>query len=500
MVGDSPPVPMGFRETITPCLFSGASANIVGQTDAFTNVSAGDPLYICDVGDGAAIVGMYRVETKTDDEHLTLDRNGASAEAMNITVAANPRNGLLETGSGGLEYGPFPSIKYALDGQLSAGDILWVKSGDGWILDNIDQQASTITVSSCGVVANNTRVSIKGYYETKGDMCPGGTYHGTPMDALLDSLSLPMLNPNAKWVDIDGDGIAAHLISTADDNIFWHNFSIHGTTGNYNAIMTTAAVVGGGAVNCVFDDVFGAVYYHTSSRGVLFRNCAVGLNTVLRSSGSSIAMRGSGCLVLNNIGKEANGRRHLGLEYVGEDETYGGAVIGNLFIGGTSSRSQTVGSVWANNTFWDCERTSDPTETGAINIVAGTSGQDAISFIFNNVMSPKHITGYGVKIDSGKGSVSVNDNNLIYSQTAGAVLTNKYGSGGNTIPDGTGIIEVDPQLATNSYEPRNRNVLNGGHSGIAGLASGMGVRLPEFIGGSFARRTRYQSGLLKYKW
>jgi len=500
MIGDSPPMPIGFRESNALCSFAGAATTITGPASVFTNVSAGDPLYICDVGNGAAIVGMYRVETKTDTENLVLDRNGASAAATGVTAAFVPHDGTAEDGTYvPSDHGPFPSIKYALDGQLTAGDTLWIKAGSGWTLDNIDQQASTIDVTSGGVVLNNTRVSVKGYYETIGDMCPGGAYHGTPMDTLLDSLSLSMLNPNAKWVDIDGDGLGDHLIGIADNNIFFHNFSIHGTTGSHYGIITSSAVVGGGAINCVIDDVHVAFYCPPSSYGVLLKDCSIGLNIDVRATGYLIGMRGSGCLVLNNIAKAVSGRAHLRVGSAGADEIYGGAAIGNLFIGGTHSQGYAIGVVWKNNTFWDCENTSSPALAGAINVVAGSGGQDPLSFVFSNIMSPKYITGYGIKIDSGKGSVNINDNNLMYSQTAGAVLTNKYGSGGNTITDGTGILEVDPHLSENVYEPQNHLVLSGGLPDITGSATGMGARLPEFIRRSI-RRIRYHVGSFIYKW
>lgn len=109
-------------------------------------------------------------------------------------------------------------IQVALD-AATAGDTVWIKADQNYVMDGIDQQAATFDVDV------NNNIGIKGYYLTTGDQDYGGTYYKDSTNG---------------WAVIDANSGAFNVFSVGlFQHICWHNLKITETSTSYNCFDVT---------------------------------------------------------------------------------------------------------------------------------------------------------------------------------------------------------------------------------------------------------------------
>ncbi len=448
-----------FRVTST-CSTTGADT--IDTIAGGGSIAAGDPLRL-DIG--GATWRIFRFVTDLGGGEWQLDRNhGISYPSSDVPIKYGIYNGTAQEPSG--DNGPFPTIARGL-ASTDAHDTLNIKKNTGYTLDNVDQIHESLSPTGTGNVANNTRVKIRGFNTTPGDMDLGGAYYQSPLDAYLSGIDSDCI------VDIDGNDSAFSIMEIdAKDNIEFSNFYFHNTdkaTGN-QCIEVLNQSDGLLFDRCFFDDAYRAIAGTGNAKapvdGTLIRDCYGGPTWIKPSS--HIKLEG----VLNFVARSM-------LDGCGADIMGSGGFFGNLAVGGVNVFTGN-GSVFVkNNTVYNCTG-------GAVFLNVAT----ALAVVQNNVLVPSQ-SGRAVKIHTMGGSVR-NDYNCIWGAD-GNQLTTPFESikSGGTVPVlGDHSIEAAPEFvdaANGDFRARNKLVLRGGEPDMAGNPTQMGAILQRY---QFAQRGR----------
>jgi len=115
----------------------------------------------------------------------------------------------------------WPCLQMAMDTVIN-GDIVYVKwSENGYVLDGgySDQNPTILEPANSGSIVFNWPIIYEGYYETVGDMRPGGDYFQNLQDVLRNGID------STKFVTIDGNGEQTNcLLLDGIDYNFFKNF------------------------------------------------------------------------------------------------------------------------------------------------------------------------------------------------------------------------------------------------------------------------------------
>jgi hypothetical protein len=373
-------------------------------------------------------------------------------------------NGTAQAPSG--DNGPFPTIARGL-ASTDAYDTLNIKKNTGYTLDDVDQIHESLSPTGTGNVSNNTRVKIRGFNTTPGDMDLGGAYYQSPLDVYLSSIDSDCI------VDIDGNDSAFSIMEIdAKDNIEFSNFYFHNTdkaTG-HQCIEVLNQSDGLLFDRCFFDDAYRAIAGTGNGKapvdGTLIKDCYGGSTWTKPSS--HIKLEG----VLNFVVRGV-------LNGCGADIMGSGGFFGNLAVDGVNAFVGNGSVFIKNNTVYNCTG-------GALFLNVAT----ALAVVQNNVLVPNQ-SGRAIWIYSGGGSVR-NDYNCIWGADGNQLTTSfeSIKSGGIAPVLGDHSIEADPEFVdagNGDFRARNKLVLRGGEPDVTGRVTEMGAILQTY---KFSQRGR----------
>ncbi len=340
--------------------------------------------------------------------------------------------------------GAFPDIAAALNAStLSQG-------GDGkyrkrYICVNVDQQVDAVTdfiaeTSEVDLREDDGSRKIIGFYDSisvvqpdagyriVSDMDEGEVYYAGARRAFNLDESFTEINPNGKWVEWDAQGNDINIVEMNTSNLEFRNLKIHNTIADSTAeglIHTDTANFNIAFTNCWFDTSSRWQVDDLKTTGGNIFDCYLGsgldivnLEDMSESVFTNCIFNGTN--LANVVDQVMNGIFYSCLIFKGNN----GIVI--------SPNSQVVIN---HCIFFDC----------AVACVHVSDGIKLVGQYANNIFSPVAIT--DVAINATRGSISsAGFNNIMYSVTGGAVLTNPIVHGQITPnpPLPVGTLEVDP--------------------------------------------------------
>jgi len=269
-------------------------------------------------------------------------------------------------------------IQIALD-AASAGDTVWIKADEDYVMDGADQQAAQLDVDA------DDNITVRGYYLTVGDQDYGGAYYKDStngwvvIDANDGSYHIfstgnfdKLRFMNIKTINVNSSYIAYDLTPTVAKKGFlvqncWMTGgqrAIHGNllanpiirdckiTGTYDtakAVIYIATIIYGGVTveSCEFS--------HGDGESSIY--CAQALtayNNIFNISGEALytLKAGGGTMIFNNTIYEASGGAiNTGL-YI-PTNSYSCSVFNNIFVGCTTSIND-ISTGGANFGGWNC--------------------------------------------------------------------------------------------------------------------------------------------------
>ena len=410
--------------------------------------------------------GIYEITTATDNAIvIDLSSGGLGAETAEVWIG-----------------GAYPDIATARNASTLAED------PDGtyrkrYICVNVDQEVDTITdfvaeTSETALREDDGSRKIIGFYDSLSvvqpdagyrivsDMDQGGIYYGGAWEAFKRDESFTSIRSDGKWVEWNAKGNDINILELNTSNFEMRNIKIHNTIADSTAegiLHIDTANFNTQFVNCWFatssrfvvDDLVG------KGNGVLdcyFEDTIDVMNITDFRSSYFI-----GCII--NLGTKANGFAVL-------DDCY---VCSCLIYEGQLGINQMANSSIMNNIFFN--------QTASC--VTLVNGVQAPSIYSNNIFSPAEAA--DIAIDILFGSLGSGFNNIMYSVSAGAVLTNPIVhdliSPNPPLPVGT--LEVDPLFvnpADGDFRLRASSpALNGGLTGLFDGRTTIGAWGPNAI-------------------
>lgn len=415
--------------------------------------------------------GIYEVVSadSEDDDYIDIDLSsgGVGAETASVWVG-----------------GAYPDIATAINDSTLSED------PDGkyrkrYICVNVDQVVDAVTdfvaeTSEQALREDDGSRKLIAFYDSiltvtshsscriVSDIDEGQVYYGGAWQAFKSDEGFTDIRPNGKWIEWDANGNSINILELNTSNFEIRNFKIHNTaTGGTNSLVHAddAAVVNESFINCWFatadlplasdqfliNAVIADCYY---SNSIVSNN----LTKVLRS------------WLMNNI---FNGD---GLAAAIVDVSHTSTFMGNLFYKGTDG---VIGatfdtSLFISNVFFD---QTDACLTG--------SDSTAAMFVINNIFSPAAAADNALQIESTGGTLlAASRNNIFYSVTAGAILTNPivHSEISPNPPLPVGSLEVNPMFvnpADGDFRLRASSpALNGGLRSLFGGYTTIGVNQP----------------------
>lgn len=265
-------------------------------------------------------------------------------------------------------------------------------------------------------------------YRVVSDIDEGGTYYGGAWQAFKSDNSFTDVRPNGKWIEWNANGNDIVILELNTSNFEMRNFKVHNTiadasaedavfhidtanintryincqfTDSSNWQLDDLVASGGAVIDCYFDDsldIVDLVDFTSAS----FVNCIISLGT--KTNGVANA---TNCNFISTL-------VHAGT--IGLNLPVGCSVINGIMFNQTT----------------DC-------------VLMDADGQ-YLNMFYNTIFSP--IAAADNAIDIGDGSLGSGFNNIIYSATAGAVLTVpiKHDQIAPDPPLPVATIEKDPQF------------------------------------------------------
>ena len=375
--------------------------------------------------------------------------------------------------------GAYPDIATAINASTLSED------PDGtyrkrYICVNVDQEVDAVTdfvaeTSETALREDDGSRKIIGFYDSisvvqpdagyrvVSDMDRGGIYYGGAWQAFKTANGFSTVRPDGKWVEWNAKGNDINILELNTSNFGMRNIKIHNTiadssaegllhidTANFNTqfvncwfatssrfVMDDLVGKGNGVLDCYFEDTIDAMSM-TDFRSSYFIGCII------------------------DLGTKANGFAVL-------DDCY---VCCCLIYEGEIGINQMANSSLMNNIFFN----------QTVSCVVSVAGVQATSVCINNIFSPAEAA--DIAINMAKGSMGSGFNSIMYSVTAGAVLTNPIVhdqiSPNPALPVGT--LEVDPQFvnpADGDFRLRASSpALNGGMRSLFGGRTTIGAWSP----------------------
>ncbi len=437
-----------FTGTLTDYMTATGGALITGATKPVTNT--GGIVTITDSGAfvtfltgtlvkfdsaGAHADGVYE-GTRVNDNVMTLDLAYVGDENCNYWAG-----------------GAFPSIALAADDGATAATASTISEDpDGkyrkrYICVNVHQEVDAktdfIAETSDAALreADGSRKVIAFYdpiraetahssFRIISDMDEGEAYYGGAWQAIKSDEGFPDIRPNGKWIEWNANGNPINIVEVNTSNFKVCNFKIYNTaTGGTNALLhpDDATIHSDVFVNCWFGKadlltVVGQAYIRCDFVDCYFDNAIVSNNhgAFVRTVYQCVIFNGSGnSWAIENIGVTAT-------------------ILNSFFYKGTDGLECTSQVHLIGNTFVD-------QTASCVNLSSSGHGVIAI----NNIFSPAAADDNAIQIESTGGSIIASSrNNIFYSATAGAMLTNPitHSEISPNPPLPAGSIEADPQF------------------------------------------------------
>ena len=302
-------------------------------------------------------------------------------------------------------------------------------------------------------------VQLDAGYRVVSDMDRGGIYYGGAWQAFKTANGFSTVRPDGKWVEWNAKGNDINILELNTSNFGMRNIKIHNTiadssaegllhidTANFNTqfvncwfatssrfVMDDLVGKGNGVLDCYFEDTIDAMNM-TDFRSSYFIGCII------------------------DLGTKANGFAIL-------DDCY---VCCCLIYEGEIGINQMANSSLMNNIFFN----------QTVSCVVSVNGVQATSVCINNIFSPAEAA--DIAINMANGSMGSGFNSIMYSVTAGAVLTNPIVhdqiSPNPALPVGT--LEVDPQFVNPADGDFRRRVVNDGLRSLFGGYTTIGANSP----------------------
>ena len=419
--------------------------------------------------------GIYEIlDISMDTIDIDLSSGGLGAETVEVWIG-----------------GAFPDIATAVNDSTLSED------PDGtyrnrYICVNVDQEVDTVTdfvveTSATALREDGGSRKLIGFYDSLSvvqpdagyrivsDMDRVGIYYGGAWQAFKTANGFSTVRPNGKWVEWNAKGNDINILELNTSNFGMRNIKLHNTiadgsgegllhidTANFNTqfvncwfaassrfVMDDLVGKGNGVLDCYFEDTIDAMNM-TDFRSSYFIGCII------------------------DLGTKANGFAIL-------DDCY---VCCCLIYEGEIGINQMANSSLMNNIFFN----------QTVSCVASISGVQATSVCIDNIFSPAEVA--DIAINMAKGSMGSSFNNIMYSVTAGAVLTNPIVhdqiSPNPALPVGT--FEVDPQFVNpgdGDFRLRASSpALNGGLRSLFGGHATIGANQP-YSSPNAGYRSRY---------
>ncbi len=419
--------------------------------------------------------GIYEmIATTTEYIDIDLSSGGLGAETVEVWIG-----------------GAYPDIATAINASTLSED------PDGtyrkrYICVNVDQEVDAVTdfvaeTSETAHREDDGSRKLIGFYDSisvvqpdagyriMSDMDRGGIYYGGAWQAFKTANSFSTVRPNGKWVEWNAKGNDINILELNTSNFGMRNIKIHNTiadssaegllhidTANFNTqfvncwfaassrfVVDDLVGKGNGVLDCYFEDTIDSMTM-TDFRGSRFMGCVIDLGTKTNGFASLDDCHVCCCLIYEGE--------------IGINQMANSSLMDNVFF------NQTV------------------------SCVVSIGGVQATSVCINNIFSPAAAA--DIAVNMAKGSMGSSFNNIMYSVTAGAVLTNPIVhdliSPNPALPVGT--LEMDPQFvnpADGDFRLRvGSPALNGGLGVLFGGRTAIGAWSP-FALPVQQRRSRY---------
>ena len=431
---------------------------IIGSGGSWDTEPQVGTLVMC-VFSATFVNGIYEIITATAaDMTIDLSSGGLVAETVWVWIG-----------------GAFPDIATAINASTLAED------PDGtyrkrYICVNVDQEVDAVTdfvaeTSETALREDDGSRKIIGFYDSisvvqpdagyrvVSDMDRGGIYYGGAWQAFKTANGFSTVRPDGKWVEWNAKGNDINILELNTSNFGMRNIKIHNTiadssaegllhidTANFNTqfvncwfaassrfVVDDLVGKGNGVLDCYFEDTIDAMSM-TDFRSSYFVGCII------------------------DLGAKANGVATLDDCCLDSCLIYGG----EIGINGMANSSV------RNTVFFD--------QTTQCIIL--TVAVQATSVFINNIFSPAAAADIAIDIENG--SLGLGFNNIMYSATAGAVLTNPivHDQISPNPPLPVGTLEVDPQFVNpddgDFRLQENSPAFNAGIRGLFGGYSSIG--------------------------
>ncbi len=341
--------------------------------------------------------------------------------------------------------GAFPDIATAINDSTVSEDSFSVGIyRKRYICVNVDQKVDAVTdfvaeTSETALREDDGSRKIIGFYDSisvvslkagtfnvVSDMDFGQTYYAGARRAFNLDESFTEINPNGKWIEWDAQGNDINILEMNTSNFEMRNIKIHNTAiGGTNALLHVddATINNAAFVNC---------WFATAD--------LLQVNTIVRIDQSVF----QDCYFDNSIvsNEQSDIRETAFINCITNGTGRGWAASGStnrswyncLFYKGIQGVRLHAGGVVSNCVFFD--QTAE-----GINFINGSSRGD----VFNSIFSPVAASDQAFNMDAGSLNAA-SRNNIMYSVTAGAVLTNPIVHDRITPnpPLPVGTLEVDP--------------------------------------------------------
>ena len=264
-------------------------------------------------------------------------------------------------------------------------------------------------------------------YRLVSDMDRGQPYYGGAWQAFKTANGFTTVRPDGKWVEWNAKGNDINILELNTSNFGMRNIKIHNTiadssaegilhidTANFNTqfvncwfaassrfVVDDLVGKGNGVIDCYFEDTIDEMSM-SDFRGSRFMGCIIDLGTKTNGVASLDDCHVCCCLIYEGE--------------IGINQMANSSLMDNIFF------NQTV------------------------SCVVSVSGVQATSVCINNIFSPAEAA--DIAINMTNGSMGSGFNNIMYSVSAGAVLTNPivHAQISPNPPLPVGTLEVDPQF------------------------------------------------------
>ena len=426
------------------------------------------------------------------------DTSGATATILGVTITSGSFVGQDAAGTLRITVPTVASFQAEQIDVAANNDVADVTAAESstyrkrYICVNVDQEVGAVTdfiaeTSETALREDGGSRKIIGFYDSLSvvqpdagyrivsDMDQGGIYYGGAWEAFKRDESFTSIRPDGKWTEWNAKGNDINILELNTSNVEMRNLKIHNTI----ADSTAEGILHIDTAN--FNTQFVNCWFATSSRFVVDDLVGKGngvLDCYFEDTIDAMSMsdfRGSyfvGCII--DLGAKANGVATLDDCCLDSCLIYGG----EIGINGMANSSV------RNTVFFD--------QTTQCIIL--TVAVQATSVFINNIFSPAAAADIAIDIENG--SLGLGFNNIMYSATAGAVLTNPivHDQTSPNPPLPVGTLELDPQFvnpADGDFRLRASSpALNGGMRSLFNGYTTIGANAP-YSSPNAGYRSRY---------